>query len=214
MAKIIAVSGSKGGTGKTTLSHLLAHGAGSLPRPVPSVVLTTDAEDELVAGDRRYVVLDARTPKLLADRLEALLPEERALIVVDGAAARPDVDHLIATLADVVLIPFGPSEQDVQRALRNLAGLPKAIALPNRWPTHQAVRKRARSYLGRFPKGQLLEFPFPSIPKLDAWLAEGSYADLAYEVASPARGLVTEVLGRAGIDPYDLAPAAGRSPGA
>ena len=31
MAKVIAFAGSKGGTGKSTLSHLAAHGAGIEP---------------------------------------------------------------------------------------------------------------------------------------------------------------------------------------
>jgi len=46
MAKVIAVAGTKGGTGKSTLSHLIAHGAGSLPKPIPAIVVTTDEDDD------------------------------------------------------------------------------------------------------------------------------------------------------------------------
>jgi MinD-like ATPase involved in chromosome partitioning or flagellar assembly len=42
VAKVVAVVGTKGGTGKSSIAHLLGHGAGSLPRMVPAVVLTTD----------------------------------------------------------------------------------------------------------------------------------------------------------------------------
>ena len=53
MAKVIALAGSKGGTGKSSLSHLIAHGAGSLPRAIPSVVLTTDSDDDILSNERR-----------------------------------------------------------------------------------------------------------------------------------------------------------------
>ncbi len=41
VAKVIAIVSSKGGSGKSTAAHLIAHGCGSLPRPVMTVLLTT-----------------------------------------------------------------------------------------------------------------------------------------------------------------------------
>jgi len=209
VAKIVAVAGTKGGTGKSTLSHLIAHGAGSLPQPIPAVVVTTDEDDDLLVGDRRYVVVDGRTPDLLAAQLEELLLVEHLLIIIDGAAGRADLDEIVSKLADVLVVPFGPADHEVTRVNKNLASVPKGIALPNRWPAHQATRARANKLLDRIPKERRFEFPFPAIPKLDGWFSAARYAELAYDVASPARGLVTEVLARGGIDLYALA---GNSP--
>ena len=206
MARIIAFAGTKGGTGKSTLSHLVAHGAGSLPHPIPTVVLTTDPEDALTEGDRRYVVVDGRSPQLLADQLERLLAMERLLVIVDGVANRADVDRVLAELADLVVIPFGPSDQDGARAAASLAAMPGAVGLPNRWPTHPGVARRARRWLAMVPASRRLP-EFRAIPRLDALLSRDSYGEIAYEIAAPARGLIIEVLARAGIEPADLAEA-------
>ncbi len=98
MARVIAFAGSKGGTGKSTLSHLAAHGAGSLSRPIPTIVVTTDPEDALAEGERRYVVVDGRSPPLLADQLQRLLAIDRLLVIVDGVANRSDVDRVLSRI--------------------------------------------------------------------------------------------------------------------
>jgi hypothetical protein len=40
MAKFVAFLGEKGGSGKSSLGHLLAHGLGSLPKAIDAVVVT------------------------------------------------------------------------------------------------------------------------------------------------------------------------------
>ena len=206
MARVVAFAGSKGGTGKTTLSHLAAHGAGSLPRPIPAVVVTTDPEDTLAEGERRYVIVDGRSPALLADQLQRLLGIERLLILVDGVANRVDVDRVLADIADLIVVPYGPSAQDGARAAANLEDLSAAVAMPNRWPTHPGVAKRARRWLEAVPASRRLP-ALRAIPRLDALLGPDAYADIAYEIAAPARGLILELLARAGIEPDDLAAA-------
>jgi len=203
MAKVIAFAGLKGGTGKSTLSHLVAHGAGSLPRPIPTVVVTTDPEDALAEGERRYVVVDGRSPPLLADQLQRLLSIGRLLVIVDGVANRSDVDHVVARIADLVIIPYGPSAQDGLRAAANLAGMPTAIGMPNRWPTHPGVAKRAKRWLEMVPAARRLP-ALRAIPKLDALLSRDSYAEIAYEIAAPARGLILEILARAAVESDEL----------
>lgn len=60
MADIICVIGNKGGTGKTTLSHMLCQGMGLLGQR--SVCVLTDTHREpLDPTDRRYLVADARS---------------------------------------------------------------------------------------------------------------------------------------------------------
>jgi len=203
MARVIAFAGSKGGTGKSTLSHLAAHGAGSLPRPIPTVVVTTDPEDVLAEGERRYVVVDGRSPPLLADQLQRLLAIERLLVIVDGVANRSDVDRVLGEVADLVIIPYGPSAQDGARAAANLESLPMAVGMPNRWPTHPGVARRARRWLEAVPSNRRLP-ALKTIPRLDALLSRDSYGEIAYEIAAPARGLILEILARAGVEPEKL----------
>jgi len=203
MARVIAFAGSKGGTGKSTLSHLAAHGAGSLPRPIPTVVVTTDPEDALAEGERRYVVVDGRSPPLLADQLQRLLGIERLLVIIDGVANRSDVDRILGEVADLVIIPYGPSAQDGTRAAANLKALPVAVGMPNRWPTHPGVARRARRWLEAVPGNRRLP-ALKAIPRLDALLSRDSYGEIAYEIAAPARGLILEILAKAGVDPNEL----------
>jgi hypothetical protein len=203
MARVIAFAGSKGGTGKSTLSHLAAHGAGSLSKPIPTIVVTTDPEDALAEGERRYVVVDGRSPPLLADQLQRLLSIDRLLVIVDGVANRSDVDRILSEVADLVIIPYGPSAQDGARAAANLGSLPVAVGMPNRWPTHPGVAKRARRWLEAVPFDRRLP-ALKAIPKLDALLSRDSYGEIAYDIAAPARGLILEILARAGIEPGDL----------
>ena len=60
MADIICVIGNKGGTGKTTLSHMLCQGLGLLGQRA-ACVLTDTSREPLIPTGRRYVLADART---------------------------------------------------------------------------------------------------------------------------------------------------------
>lgn len=203
MAKVVALVGSKGGSGKSSTAHLLAHGAGSLARPIAAVVLTTDPEERLREEPRRYLVRDARSPALLLGELRRWLPIERLLVVIDGAAARADLDRVVEDVADLALLPFRPAAQDAERAADNLARLGKAVALPTAWPRHPGTARRAAQWLAMVPEARRMA-PFPALPKLDGLLSAHGYQAAAYDLAAPARGLVLEVLARAGIDPAEL----------
>jgi hypothetical protein len=203
VAKVIALVGSKGGSGKSTAAHLIAHGCGSLARPVPTVVLTTDPEEHPRTDRRRYVVMDARTRDGLLGHMRRLLEVERLLVLLDGAAGRPDLDQVVSEVADLAVLPFKPAAQDVERAVENLKRMPAAVALPMDWPALPATAKRVRRYLTAVPEDRRLP-AFKHIPRLADLLGDG-YGDAAYDLASPARGLALEVLARAGVDPHDLA---------
>jgi hypothetical protein len=76
--------------------------------------------------------------------------------------------------------------------------------VPNRWPTHPGVAKRARRWLSIVPAARRLP-PLRAIPRLDGLLGPDAYGEIAYEIAAPARGLILEIFSRARIDPDDLA---------
>jgi cellulose biosynthesis protein BcsQ len=204
MAKLIAVLGEKGGTGKSTVAHLVGHGAGSLPHAIDAAVVTTDPGDVVVTGARRYLPVDGREPAALASTLAGLDQHERLLIVLDGAAARPHVDDLAAELADLILLPFGPSYQDAARTLRDLERLPQAVALPNRWPTHPAVAERAGRFLEMIPAARQLP-ALQALPRVDELLDADAYGRIATALSKPSQRLVLEILHRMGVHPLDLA---------
>jgi len=149
------------------------------------------------------VVVDGRSPPLLADQLQRLLGIERLLVIIDGVANRSDVDRILGEVADLVIIPYGPSAQDGTRAAANLKALPVAVGMPNRWPTHPGVARRARRWLEAVPGNRRLP-ALKAIPRLDALLSRDSYGEIAYEIAAPARGLILEILAKAGVDPNEL----------
>ncbi len=148
MADIICIIGNKGGTGKTSLSHMLCQGLGLLGQR-SACVLTDTAREPLTPEGRRYVTADARTPDALgrvADKLRSL---EGWLGVIDGGGNRPDVDRRLYALADVVLLPFRESQEDIRTVLADLERFPRAYALPSQWPTNPWAREAADRTVAR-----------------------------------------------------------------
>ena len=135
MGKIICVIGNKGGTGKTTLSHMLAHGLGLFGMRAVAV-LTDELRDKLSKVNRTYLPFDARSPDQLASAAARLRATEGWIGVIDGGGNRPDIDRKLAAMADLVLLPFRDSHEDMRTVSRDLECFPQAWALPSQWPTN------------------------------------------------------------------------------
>lgn len=151
MAEIICIIGNKGGTGKTTLSHLLCHGLCLLGRRAACVMTDEDREPVLPDG-RRYVVADARSPHA-RDKVVSRLRELRGWIgVIDGGANRTDLDIALYQMSDIVLLPFRDSPEDHRAVLRDLDLFPKARALPSQWPTNRWQLEAANRMIGELPE--------------------------------------------------------------
>jgi hypothetical protein len=148
VAHIICIIGSKGGTGKTTLSHLLAHGLGLFGKYAVAVLTDFDRQP-LFKGNRHYLPFDARQ----ADNLERAVGKLRAAAdwygVIDGGGNRPQMDAVLAGLADLVLIPFRDSHEDMRTLVADLARFPQAFALPSQWPGNPLQRRSAEHSLGQ-----------------------------------------------------------------
>ncbi len=149
MADIICIIGNKGGTGKTTLSHMLCQGMGLLGQR--SVCVLTDTHREpLDPQGRRYLVADARTREALQKVTEKIRSLNAWMGVIDGGGNRTELDRKLYGLADLVLLPFRDSHEDLRTVIRDLEMFPRAYAIPSQWPTNAWQRETAERTLDQF----------------------------------------------------------------
>lgn len=142
MADIICVIGNKGGTGKTTLSHMLCQGLGLLGQR--SVCVLTDTHREpLDPAERRYLIADARSREALAKVVDKIRGLNAWMGVIDGGGNRTEMDRKLYGLADLVLLPFRESHEDIRTVIRDLEMFPRAYAIPSQWPTNVWQREAA-----------------------------------------------------------------------
>ncbi|MEW6513859.1 MAG: hypothetical protein AB1443_07635 [Pseudomonadota bacterium] len=142
MADIICVIGNKGGTGKTTLSHMLCQGMGLLGQR--SVCVLTDTHREpLDPADRRYLIADARSREALTKVTDKIRSLKAWLGVIDGGGNRTEMDRRLYGVADLVLLPFRDSHEDIRTVIRDLEMFPRAYAIPTQWPTNAWQREAA-----------------------------------------------------------------------
>lgn len=142
MADIICIIGNKGGTGKTTLSHMLCQGLGLLGQR--SVCVLTDTHREpLDPAERRYLIADARSREALAKVVDKIRSLKAWLGVIDGGGNRTEMDRRLYGLADLVLLPFRDSHEDIRTVIRDLEMFPRAYAVPAQWPTNAWQREAA-----------------------------------------------------------------------
>lgn len=142
MAQIVCIIGNKGGTGKTTLSHMIAHGIGLLGKRV-ACVLTDISREKLSKESRTYLPFDARSPDELDKAMRTIANVPDWFGVIDGGGNRPATDRMLAEPADLVLLPFRDSHEDIRTVLRDLERFPRARALPSQWPSHPRARAAA-----------------------------------------------------------------------
>lgn len=201
MAEIICVLGTKGGTGKTTASHMLGEGLGLLGHR--AVVVLTDTGRTLLSRDnRRYLTADARTPEQLAKVVEKLHALKGWIGVIDGGGGRSEHDRRLATLATLILLPFRDSPEDMRTVRDDLARLPNGLGIPSQWPTNPWQRDAAKrlldSMLGDYAD-RLLD-PVPAVSSSKLLLLETLPPELPTPLNNACRALADQVLDRLGID--------------
>lgn len=146
MADIICIIGNKGGTGKTTLSHMLCQGLGLIGQR--SVCVLTDTwREPLDPAGRRYLIADARSREALAKVVDKIRTLPAWLGVIDGGGNRTEMDRRLYGLADLVLLPFRDSHEDIRTVIRDLEMFPRAYAIPTQWPTNAWQREAAERLL-------------------------------------------------------------------
>lgn len=142
MAEIICVIGNKGGTGKTSLTHMLCQGLGLLGHR-SACVLTDTCREPLKPEGRRYITADARTRDSLTKVVDKLRTLDNWVGVIDGGGNRTEMDRKLYGLSDIVLLPFRESHEDIRTVLRDLEMFPRAYAVPSQWPTNAWQREAA-----------------------------------------------------------------------
>jgi chromosome partitioning protein len=203
-SRIIAVLGSKGGTGKTTIAHLLGVGFAAVQyqgEPVNAAVLLTDPGREPVAQQgRRYRFYDARTPERLRELLERATQTRGWVLILDGGGNRPAFDEVVAQSADLVLLPFRDSAEDARTVAADLRRLPMAYGLPSQWPTNAYARPAAerliRELLGEFVAAGRLLPPVNACRATNELLKHTLDSRLATVLLNEARALTGSVWAR------------------
>lgn len=142
MAEIICVIGNKGGTGKTSISHMLCQGLGLLDQRA-ACVLTDTTREPLNPAGRRYVTADARTRESLTKVVDKLRTLENWIGVIDGGGNRTEMDRKLYAMSDIILLPFRESHEDIRTVVRDLEMFPRAYAVPSQWPTNAWQREAA-----------------------------------------------------------------------
>ncbi|PUA41517.1 hypothetical protein C5U62_31630 [Pseudomonas protegens] len=145
MSNVIFIAGQKGGSTKTTTAHLMCLGA--ILRGQPSAYVLTDPHRSLKSEGRPYGVMDGRDGTELATIITASGNTKNGWLIVDGGGNRPELDKAIAEQAQLTILPFRGSEEDLETISRDLAAMPNAVALPSAWPTNKHAQEAAQKFI-------------------------------------------------------------------
>ncbi|HUX90792.1 MAG TPA: hypothetical protein VMV48_08890 [Gallionellaceae bacterium] len=197
MDKLISVIGNKGGTGKTSITHMLCHGFGLLG--MRSIAVLTDSlREPLFRSDRGYTPLDGRTP----DKLERILAKLESMPewigVIDGGANRPEMDQYLYETSNLVLLPFRDSHEDIRTVRHDLESYPKAYGVPSQWPTNpwqQMAAEHTLDELMQDYRPRLLE-PVYTVSSSKLLLETQIPQDLPTVLNNVCRSLAKQALGR------------------
>lgn len=206
MAEIICVIGNKGGTGKTTLSHMLSQGLGLLGHRA-ACVLTDTSREPLAPAGRRYITADARTHEALAKVIDKLRSLEGWLGVIDGGGNRTEMDRKLYAMSDIVLLPFRESHEDIRTVVRDLEMFPRAYAVPTQWPTNawqrESVDRSVAQLMGAY-RHRILH-PVQALSGTKLLLQKQIPEHLPTAVANACRALARQVLELMDIEHADTA---------
>lgn len=200
MERVICVIGNKGGTGKTSITHMMCHGFGLLGlRSI--AVLTDSARVPLSREGRRYTPLDGRQPDALERMMDKLAAMPDWLGVIDGGGNRPEMDSRFYEIADLAILPFRDSHEDIRTVLDDLDAFPDALGIPSQWPTNprqQMAAERTVDELMLDYRPRLLD-PVYSVSACKLLLQTQVPPNLPTMLNNVCRGLAWQVLERMGL---------------
>jgi chromosome partitioning protein len=159
---VVFIAGSKGGVGKSATAHLACLGA--ILRNQPAAYVLTDPNRKIRGEGRPYSVLDGREPHQLANILGASHLTLNGWLIIDGGGNRPAFDAAIAAEANLCLLPFRASEEDLDTVADDMRRIPNAVAWPTAWPTNAFAERAALFYVEALAKAFPLRVINPPIP--------------------------------------------------
>ncbi|MBI4937215.1 MAG: hypothetical protein HY846_03195 [Nitrosomonadales bacterium] len=197
MERLICVIGNKGGTGKTSITHMLCHGFALLGRR--SIAILTDMSREpLSRGGRSHTPLDGRSPEQLEKIVAKLESMPHWLGVVDGGGNRPEMDRQLYEMSGLALLPFRDSHEDIRTVRNDLDDLPEALGIPSQWPTNpwqQMAAERTLDELMQDYRPRLLD-PVYAVSASKLLLELQVPASLPTALNNVCRSLARQVLER------------------
>lgn len=182
--KVIGVFGKKGGSGKTLVSHFLAHGM-SKGLEIETLILQTDVRtvrpDEFHLK-RSYLItsvpnIDPQTDLNHILKVYAKFATQQNLVmIIDGGANRSALDLALAALCDIVLIPVGTSKEDID------------VADADYWAIRQSVHEKMKKAIAEsgapFKQTQvlLLQNRWPGVKtKMDSLMAKPRISEYIFK---------------------------------
>lgn len=156
--KGVAIIGSKGGTGKTSISHALALGAAW--HNIDAIMCHTDDREPLNIKERPYLYYDARDPKKLSAIIEIARKKE-GIFIVDGGGNRPTFDKWLASIMDLIIITITPDQEGIKQAINDYNSMKKSGAkniyyLVNKYPANKFERVFIEKYFNDIPENDIL----------------------------------------------------------
>jgi hypothetical protein len=202
LERLICVIGSKGGTGKTSITHMLCHGLGLLGwRSI--AILTDTSREPLLRGGRSYTPLDGRAPEQLEKIVAKLETMPHWLGVVDGGGNRPEMDEKFYEMSRLALLPFRDSHEDIRTVRNDLDNLAGAFGIPSQWPTNPWQQMAAERTLDEWMqqyRPRLLD-PVYAVSASKLLLESQVPPSLPTALNNVCRGLARQVLERMGMEP-------------
>lgn len=141
----VGVLASKGGVGKTTISHLLALGFYKKSYDVALCVTDPAREVEIFESSTRpYSIFDTRTQKQFTDTI--IFAEEiqssNLAVIFDGAGNKTEYYEAIVQNTDLIVVPFSSGYIDIMKAaddikLLRAAGAKTIRLVRSRWTSDE-----------------------------------------------------------------------------
>ena len=210
MKLTILIGGTKGGSGKSTISALLAKGIADLGHS--AAIVTTDMDEEMFTDNKNYLLLDGRGENNSRASLSKIANFDEGnkifVTIIDGAASDDlETDIAYAEISDLILFPFKTGNRDMTRVRKNLQNMPKAYGLPNEWPepkssTYGKVMAKFEHHLYGFRSQILIDSPVLAVSASDE-LTNEDYKNNT-RVNKVSRALAIHILKLKGINPFEL----------
>ncbi|MFN3885126.1 MAG: hypothetical protein ACK4Q4_10255, partial [Rhodocyclaceae bacterium] len=131
--------------------------------------------------------------------------------VIDGGGNRTEMDRRLYGLADLVLLPFRDSHEDIRTVIRDLEAFPRAYAVPTQWPTNAWQREAAERTVAELlaPYRDRILDPVFSLSASKLLLQKQIPVNLPTPLTNACRAIAHQVIDLLQLPVEDVSPARG-----